>query len=434
MAAHLYWSLNITATQNIAGGVIEVGDLKFKNQSGVNVCTGGTASATSFISGYPAINSFDGNLYSSWISEPPLGVGQRLTYQLASPDDIYTYEITKVTGGNDDSNPESWTLEYSDDGIAWSVADTQANYVFSSTLSTFSILHLVTLSAVDSTAIASSSAGIAAISQYPVAVNSVSTASSSVSIAPTAQTLTAVDIASTAASSTGSTAINRSLSVIDSVSVTSSSLNNITVTRNLTPVDSMTVASSSIANVSLTVFLVPMDSVATHENVSTFAVYLAINYALDNKTITTYSNFNFTGSCRFNGKTLFINDKGMFEHGGLTDNGAAIVPSLKTGKMDMVMGQNGVRHTQQLKKIPTSKVYVSADKTGGSLDLIVSPDTQSHLYNQAVLHDGFTAHAIKIGRQIKYNHMSIEIIGNGCSRLDIGSIRFNPAEITRSER
>lgn len=145
MAQHLYWSLNITATQNTAGDVVEVGDLKFKNQSGVNVCTGGAASATSFISGYPAINAFDGNLYSSWISSAPLGGGQRLTYQLASPDNIYTYEITKVIGGNDDSNPKSWTLEYSDDGVNWRVADTRVNYFFSANATTFNITQGTTM-------------------------------------------------------------------------------------------------------------------------------------------------------------------------------------------------------------------------------------------------------------------------------------------------
>ena len=162
--------------------------------------------------------------------------------------------------------------------------------------------------------------------------------------------------------------------------------------------------------------------------------HLALNFSVDNKSSTTFSNFPFTGSCQFNGKTLFINEQGLFEYGGLTDDGTAIVPSLKTGKMDVIQGQNGLIHTNKIKRIFTSKVRVSCDKIGGSLDLNVTADTNTYAYNKAVTHDGVATHNIPIGRGIKYNLLQLELIANGCSKLDIDSIDYEPTAIQRSER
>jgi len=165
-----------------------------------------------------------------------------------------------------------------------------------------------------------------------------------------------------------------------------------------------------------------------------YGKYLAINLAVDNKSVTTFSNFNFTGSCQFNGKTLFINEQGLFEYGGLTDNGDTITPSLKTGKMDSVMGRMGIEHSNKLKKIATSKVRVSCDKVGGALDLNVTADTNTYPYYQAVTHDGVATHNIPVGRGIKYNFIQLELVANGCSKLDIDSIDYDPKTIQRSER
>lgn len=163
-------------------------------------------------------------------------------------------------------------------------------------------------------------------------------------------------------------------------------------------------------------------------------IYLGVTYSTENRSITTYSNFNFDGGCVFNGKTLLFNESGIFECGGNTDNGTAIVPSLKTGFMDMVSGQNGFISTHKMKRIPTSRVLVMANKTLGSMTLNVTPDTNTYSYANAVQQTGFATFNIDIGRGIKYNKLQLELVANGCSSLDIESVSYEPTEIVRSQR
>lgn len=432
MSVHVYWSLNISAVKTASNNVI-VYELEMRSTvGGSNMCTGGTATATSYTGSQTPSLAFNGNDADYWESGDAGAFPQRLIYQFSAAVDIYNY--TLIVDSFTDTNPYTWTLEYSDDGTTWTVADTQTDYIFAVNTSTFNI-QPVSLTAVDSTTTASSDIANAYRILTLTPVDIASTASSSTATAATLQTLTAVNITSTASSSTDNVSVNRLLSVIDSVAITSASTENIAATRNLVAVDSATMASSSTGNVSLTVFLVPVDSVATHENVSTYAVYLAINYHLDNKAVTTYSNFNFTGSCRFAGKTLFINGNGLFEYGGLTDNSAAIAPSLKTGKMCEIMGRMGLERSNKMKRIPASRISVSCDKTGGSIDLNVTEDNNAAIaYNDAITHDGYATYDIPIGRGTKFNFLQIELAANACTSLDIESIEFNPIELRRRER
>jgi len=163
--------------------------------------------------------------------------------------------------------------------------------------------------------------------------------------------------------------------------------------------------------------------------------HLALSYSPENQSVTTYSNIPFDSSCIFNGKTLFFSENGMFEYGGTTDNGAAIIPSLKTGKMDTVQGRNGLVHSNKIKRIPNAKIKVSCDKTGGKLDLNVTTDNDAvDSYEHAITHDGFATHDVKIGRGTKFNFIQLEIKADGCSKLDINNIEFDIVENVRSER
>jgi len=432
MAAHLYWSINITATR-AAANYARIAEIEMFSLASVDLCVGGTATASSSYPTHSPDLAFNDITTDYWLSGTDV-MPQRITYHFLSAVSIDAYSIRTFVDGYFDSNPADWTLDYSDDGgTTWTTADTRAGYVLGDGVFLYNV-NPVVLTAVDITSTASNSTATAYRTIALTAVDIASTASNSTGNANTAQTLTAVDIASTASSSAAQVNITRILSVIDSVAITSASTENITATRHLVPVDSSTVASSSTANVSLTVFLVPVDSVATHENVSTYAVFLAINYALDNKAVTTYSNFNFTGSCRFAGKTLFINGAGLFEYGGLTDNGAAIVPSLKTGKMCEIMGRTGLVRSNNMKRIPASRISLSCDKTGGSIDLNVMEDNAVQAYNKAIIHDGYATYDIPIGRGTKYNFIQMEFKAHDCVSLDIDAIEFNPVELRRRER
>jgi hypothetical protein len=118
MAAHLYWRLNISATNGSVGAIVT--ELAMYVAGGASsATTGGTASASSTSAG-SASNAFDNSTSTSWQSGTTLPV--QLQYQFASAVDITSYALT---GNSNTSNvPNSWTLEYSDDGSSWTVADT----------------------------------------------------------------------------------------------------------------------------------------------------------------------------------------------------------------------------------------------------------------------------------------------------------------------
>lgn len=122
MAAHLYWRLNVNLNNGSSG--LAVAELVLRTTpGGAQAATGGTASSPN--SGTPA-NAFDGNVGTWW--NPGVVAGQ-LQYQFASAVDIVEYALT---ARNDSTSfigdtPRAWTLEYSDNGSAWTVADAVRN-------------------------------------------------------------------------------------------------------------------------------------------------------------------------------------------------------------------------------------------------------------------------------------------------------------------
>jgi hypothetical protein len=131
----------------------------------------------------------------------------------------------------------------------------------------------------------------------------------------------------------------------------------------------------------------------------------------------------------------FINNTGLFEYDGLTDNSAAIVPSLKTGKMCEIMGRMGLERSSKMKRIPSSRISLLCNKSGGSIDLSVTEDNSTAIaYNDAIIHNGYATYDIPIGRGTKYNFIQMEFKAHDCMSLDIDAIEFNPVELRKRER
>ena len=150
----------------------------------------------------------------------------------------------------------------------------------------------------------------------------------------------------------------------------------------------------------------------------------AVCVATHNQAVFTYDNMPFIGACVFKNKTLFCNNDGLFEMGGITDNGTRIVPYLETAAMD-----NG---TQQRKRVPTSKVYIDAEKQGGRIDLEVTVDGKKNHYNSGDRErDAMANYPIKVGRGADGVRWKFKVSGNSCNRLSIGSIEFEPEVIRR---
>jgi hypothetical protein len=126
MAAHLYWRLNITEN-NGEPAFLAISEVEMRaTVGGADQCSGGTATASTS-GGGAAANAFDNSASTRWSTDNLVLTGW-LRYQFAAPVDIVEYTIQAHPIAPDRS-PKNWTLEYSDNGSSWTVADTRSNQV-----------------------------------------------------------------------------------------------------------------------------------------------------------------------------------------------------------------------------------------------------------------------------------------------------------------
>lgn len=123
MAAHLYWRINVTAN-NGSTTMLTIAEVQMRAVSGgADQCTGGTATASSSESGNPPSLAVDDSVFSTWAALFSNTTGW-WQYQFASAVDVVEYTIQGSNSVNERA-PKDWTLEYSDDGSSWTVADTR---------------------------------------------------------------------------------------------------------------------------------------------------------------------------------------------------------------------------------------------------------------------------------------------------------------------
>lgn len=138
MAAHRYWRLYIA--DNNGGTSVVISELAMaETAGGANVCTGGTASASSVNGSQFASLAFDGVVTpaSSWQSSTNLynsaaGGTAWIQYDFnTNPRDIAEIKITFATGISSLSlAPKAFSLYYSDDNIKWTRQRSWAEQVF----------------------------------------------------------------------------------------------------------------------------------------------------------------------------------------------------------------------------------------------------------------------------------------------------------------
>ena len=109
MAAHLHWRLHVTAAHGASS--IKLAMLAFRETlGGANAATGGTIT-TSFGA---ANNMFDPGMVASWDSD---SLPAWVAYEFAAPADIQ--QVLLGSGSSDTQTPADYTVDYSDDGAAW---------------------------------------------------------------------------------------------------------------------------------------------------------------------------------------------------------------------------------------------------------------------------------------------------------------------------
>lgn len=128
MSAHVYWRLNVSAING--GANLSVAELGLYVAGGASsAATGGTPSASTSNGAQTADKAFDANTSTYWQATTTSG---QLQYQFASAVDITSYQVSARNDANQPTlAPKTWTLQYSDDGSAWTTVDTvdrQANW------------------------------------------------------------------------------------------------------------------------------------------------------------------------------------------------------------------------------------------------------------------------------------------------------------------
>lgn len=129
--SHAYWRFNISAA--LSGGYTSVAGLEFRATiGGADQCFGGTALADSYYgTGYEPANAFDHDNETVWASSNifPHWCG----YHFPAPVTVAEAAIIATPSSYGDGSrfecPKDFTIEYSDDGSAWTVAQTVTGQV-----------------------------------------------------------------------------------------------------------------------------------------------------------------------------------------------------------------------------------------------------------------------------------------------------------------
>jgi hypothetical protein len=127
MSAHVYWRIYIL--NDNGGSNVCIGDMQLRATVGgadQAYGSGGTASASTALGGYPASAAFDNNPSNWWVSNAQVN-GAWLEYQFPSAVSVAEYTVSSRNDGPtyQSNSPLTWYLQYSDDGTTWTNADYQ---------------------------------------------------------------------------------------------------------------------------------------------------------------------------------------------------------------------------------------------------------------------------------------------------------------------
>jgi hypothetical protein len=122
MTAHRYWRVYVTAQAGGAGGNISISELSMAaSTGGANLCTGSGVSVDSTVVG-PATNLFDGNSNTFWANNAELPGWVAYDFGAGNAYAIVEVKITPRNDGYYAQAPQTWQLQWSDDGSTWTSA------------------------------------------------------------------------------------------------------------------------------------------------------------------------------------------------------------------------------------------------------------------------------------------------------------------------
>ena len=118
LQAHKYWRIFVWS--NNGSSAVAIGEVEMRaTPGGADQCVGGTASASSELSGsFPASNAFNDNGGTSfWVAST--GTGEWLAYQFATPVVVQQIALTSRSDGYTTDAPKAFCVQWSDDGDKW---------------------------------------------------------------------------------------------------------------------------------------------------------------------------------------------------------------------------------------------------------------------------------------------------------------------------
>lgn len=127
----------------------------------------------------------------------------------------------------------------------------------------------------------------------------------------------------------------------------------------------------------------------------------------------------FTESAAFGNKYLFADDTGLYELGGTTDNGSAIISTIQTAALDF--------GTSNIKQVPS----VLLGTNGSEMVLKVSVDGRStSLYEISQRNSYLETKDVKLGKGLKGKYWQFTIISDDTD-FDLDGFEFYPIQFGR---
>lgn len=120
--AHAYWRVFIVDTQGATSEPMRLQEIEMATvPNGPDQCSGGTAIASSFLSGSPPDLAFDNTDGNAWQANGTR-TNEWIGYQFATPQTIREVRIKGSLTVAATTTPKNLHIDYSDDGITWTTA------------------------------------------------------------------------------------------------------------------------------------------------------------------------------------------------------------------------------------------------------------------------------------------------------------------------
>lgn len=138
--------------------------------------------------------------------------------------------------------------------------------------------------------------------------------------------------------------------------------------------------------------------------------------------VTEYQNYNFNSYAFINGSYYAASPSGLYRLDGVTDDGADINWSLKTGQMD--------NKSAALKRLPEVMIGLRAD---GPVRVRIWPDDSQHFDYMLPATKKDTIHQQRVlpGKGMRSRYYSVELQGVSNSAAEIDSLQPNMINLTR---